>query len=97
MPVVMLVMFFQHVFTVIAIEITPDQVNMVSVVLGIIEFDQECFSLDAVIMWFAHLNRSGPSDKKFVCVVVYHRRRYDSRYDLSDNFITIAKAVIIPF
>ena len=65
----MLIMFFQQVFTVIAIEITPDQVNMVSVVLGIIEFDQECFSLYAVIMRFTLHQATGPAKADLVFVL----------------------------
>jgi hypothetical protein len=67
---VTLVMFFQQVFTIIAIEITADDVNVVGIVLCVVQFYQKCFSLYAVIMrltgealWML-FNKSGRCYKK---------------------------------
>src|SRR3954454_11191037 len=63
---VLLVVFAQEVFTEITLEIPPDRVNMVCVVLGVVVFEQERRALDAIIMRLPFFSPSRPSEIDFV-------------------------------
>ena len=48
----LLIMFFDHVFAKITIKFSPDRMNMVTVVLRVIVFDQKFLALDTVVVRF---------------------------------------------
>src|SRR5258708_7743383 len=61
----LLVMFAKQVFSKITLEIAPDRVNVVGIVLCVVVFQQEGRALDAVIMRLALFSSSSPAEIDF--------------------------------
>src|SRR5262245_51407231 len=57
-----LVMFAQQILAEIAVEIAPDRVDVIGVVLRVVVFDQEGRALDAVIMRIAFVHAARPRE-----------------------------------
>src|SRR5262249_54189233 len=53
----------QQIAPEVAVEIAPDRMNMVGVVLRIVIFDQKCRPLDPVIVRFAMFRLAGPAKR----------------------------------
>ena len=66
--VVAMVVFAEKVRAEIAIEIAPDCMDMIGIVLGIVEFNQEGLALDPVIMALAFFLCSGPAEINSTCI-----------------------------
>ena len=56
------VMLLKQVFSEVAIEVAPDRVNVIGVVLRVVEFDKESGRLDAIIARVAGVDSARPSE-----------------------------------
>jgi len=61
-------MLFQQIAAEIAIEFTPGGVYVVSIILRIRKFDQECFGLNAVVMELASFLAATPGEVEMVAI-----------------------------
>src|SRR5205085_12026480 len=61
----LLVMFAKEVFAEIALEIAPDRMNVVGVVLGVVVFQKEGWALNAIIVRLAFISSASPSEIDF--------------------------------
>ena len=69
MPVIgrrRLVVLLEQVVAEIVFEVSPDAVNVVGVVLGVVVLDQERRPLDAVVVGHSSLDAAGPREADFV-------------------------------
>ena len=56
------VVFAEHVAAEIMVQIAPDGVDVVGVVLGVVEFQQERLVLDAIVMSLSRFDSTGPGE-----------------------------------
>ena len=61
-----LVVLLQQVVAEIVLEVSPDAVDVVGVVLGVVVFDQESRPLDAVVVRLSPLEAAGPREADLV-------------------------------
>ena len=52
----------QQVEAEIAIVITPDCVDVIGIVLGVVVFDEKCRTLDSIVVGLTPLDRSSPGE-----------------------------------
>ena len=68
--VLFLIMLSQQVLPKVIAKASPDRMNMIGLILGIIIFQEEIFSLKTIIMPFARFNVPGPGKQKLVQALV---------------------------
>ena len=56
-------MLAQQIAAEVAFEVAPHRVNVIRIVLGIVELDEECRTLHAVVVLLAALDRPGPRER----------------------------------
>src|SRR5947209_7895 len=62
----LLVMFAEQVFAKIVLKIAPDCVNVIGVVLRVIVFQKERWSLHSIIVRLPFFNSTGPTERDFL-------------------------------
>src|SRR5437764_13778838 len=58
----LVVMFEEQIFAKVAVKIAPDGMNMVRIVLRVVVFEKEGWTLNPIIMRLAFVETTGPSE-----------------------------------
>ena len=56
----------QNIIAEVILEITPNSVDMIGLILCIVVFEQECRALHTVVVSFPRLNRTRPSETDLI-------------------------------
>src|SRR3954447_2717778 len=62
----LLVMFAKQVFTEITLEVTPDSMDVIGVVLGVVVLEQESRTLDTIIVRIPLFGSARPTEIDFI-------------------------------
>src|SRR5262245_56972623 len=63
LSVCVLIVLSQQVRSEITLEVTPYAVDMVCIILSVVVLDQECRTLDAIVMRLAAFGAAGPRER----------------------------------